>query len=319
MASAVWPFLVDCWMDSEGEAVNIATPKGTIASQILLKVLQVMDCLWRQIGGSEHLLPQFWESIQRHIVARFPFGRDSVSAFRHINLAFCELITTASERLRSSDTLVAFRTAASYLTSSLFVEVAGWTAVNGSVKMVLRIVGKALAWADPETARQLLQTFVSAQREIPPTSPCRLETVRFLSTITCDPSSRELFFTYLQPWILSLPELLWQLRGAGDFSAVRKIVKALVETSRKVLLMSDRSNLADFAASLEKALITTFCVTLPGKGEVLGLFSRAPEDIQRDLISLVFCNGCPKDKLLKAVVTCLNSGSYHHATGACSF
>ena len=152
--------------------------------------------------------------------------------------------------------------------------------------------------------------FVSAQREIPSTAVARLETTRFLSGLLRGDTwhRNQAFDEVMQSWIVSLPQLLWQLRFSVNAGPIRIIVDIFVAAVVRWFPQRPSASVSDSSNLLEKVLVPLFLVTVPGKGDILGPFIRQPDDVQRQLLGLVFAFGVPKEKLAKAIAACCNGG-----------
>ena len=267
-----------------------------------------MERVWRIPGKDAGLLNKFWDSIQRHVATGFPFDSRTVTkestTFRDLNLAFCDLMTTVSDTLKTSEAVAVFGKATEYLDRSLYAEVVNWTTVTANMTVLLRILRRALGIVDDGVSKSLVKNFVSAQQEIHYLSPARLEATLFLCSLfepTLESGYKGVELE-LRPWILSLPELLWRMRSSSSVDISRVVAETLYTAARFVF--REGSQTAEFAAALEKSLIPLFVVNVPNKGDILGPFVLLPEQVQRTLVELVFQNGIPSERLCKAVAAC---------------
>ncbi|KAI9009109.1 hypothetical protein DFJ74DRAFT_346851 [Hyaloraphidium curvatum] len=316
LAESVWSFLIDCWIESLPEAMNPSIPKGAIRYNILVEILKVMDRLWRLAFASgadgEAVQTRLWTAVNKHVASVFPVGSKSATKdqtlFRDLNFAFCELAGSFSESLAGPEVEQAFLSAANFLKRSLAAEVTGWTSVTATARNLMGVLEKAIGLVDLEVAQSLLEPFITAQREIHYSTPARLESTRFLGNLFHAFAARHGYaaaFGAFRAWILSLPELLWQMRSSNSHDSFAAIVDVF---GRVISSLPSKEGFADadLTAALDKAFTPLFTVNVPKKGVILGPFVRQPDDVQRTLIAIAFCHGLPQDKVCRALVYCCN-------------
>ncbi|KAJ2804907.1 rRNA processing protein [Coemansia guatemalensis] len=332
------PQLQAAWMEAAAIFGSGRIGAGA-ALDLCSAAMQVLQTLWR---SADAVLPAALEGFLRQCMVHFPFGREcavdaaAADALLVLNIRASELaavvcgnpnklhsgsLPEASDspspgqqsgplRLTPAERARVLRRAVRFVRQTLEPAARSHAHVADLLPVAWR-----LAHAAPDDAAALVDALMHYGTASAAVAPAKAAAIRLVAQAVLvpawaarGPAARDQAAT----WVLSLPQLLWQLRDR-NLAASAAAVAALRTAVLRTRLLD-----AAAAAALQARLVPLFCADVPARGTVFGPFCLFPPALQRAMLDFVRC--CPQSSpaLARAVdLACAHSSGPRLPEGRC--